>query len=91
MFNFQDAYILSLQSLVLISQHMLCHVSEHPRFIIIIIIIIIHCNIGGSHSCVDLGSRLTGCYLTSNGSADVSKDGSPFVSKQLQSLITIYQ
>jgi hypothetical protein len=62
------------------------------RFIIIIIIIIIFpCNNGGSHSCVDLGSKLTGCYIISNGSADVSKDGNAFIFEQLQSLITIYQ
>ena len=56
-----------------------------PFIIIIIIIIIIHCNIGGYHSCADLGSSLTGYYLISNGSADLSKDGSAFF-EQLQSL-----
>ena len=66
---------------------MLCHAPEHFR----IIIFIIHCNIGCSHSCVDLGSRLTRCYLISNGSTDISNDGSAIFFEQPQSLITIYQ
>ena len=66
---------------------MLCHATEHPH----IIIIIIHCNIGGPHSCVDLGSRLTVCYLISNGGTDVSNDGRAFIFEQPQSLMTIYQ